>query len=57
MSLRDYLEIIKAQVKENPNLLELEVFYAIDEEGNEFRPVQMEPGELLENDVPVYCVN
>jgi len=57
MSLRDYLEIIKAQVKENPNLLELEVFYAIDEEGNEYRPVQMEPGELLENDVPVYCVN
>lgn len=57
MSLRDYLEIIRAQVKENPNILELEVFYAIDEEGNEYRPVQMEPGELLENDVPVYCVN
>lgn len=57
MSLRDYLEIIKAQVKENPNILDLEVFYGVDEEGNDYKPVQIEPGELLVNEVPVYVVN
>lgn len=38
MKLIEYLESIQELIKDRPELLEADVIYAIDDEGNEFRP-------------------
>jgi len=43
MKVKEYLEEFNKMVLNNPSLLECEVIYATDEEGNEFRKVDCFP--------------
>lgn len=43
MKLKDFLENINQMIQENPDLLEFEVVYAKDDEGNEFDNITYEP--------------
>ena len=49
MTLKEYIEKLQEFSKENPEYLELEVVYAIDTEGNDFKPVYFDPSILEEN--------
>lgn len=50
MTLKEYIEKLQEFSKENPEYLELEVVYAIDTEGNDFKPVYFDPSILEGND-------
>lgn len=39
MILRDYIKELIQIVEDNPQYEELEVYYSIDDEGNDYRPV------------------
>ena len=53
MKLKDFLDNINKMVEENPSILDLDVVYARDPEGNGFYPVYYTPSigcHLLEDD-------
>ena len=43
MKLKDFLKNINTLVKNNPNVLELDVVYSKDDEGNEFNKISYTP--------------
>ena len=43
MTLKEYIRNLNNLVKENPGALDLEVIYSIDDEGNAFHKVHIEP--------------
>lgn len=43
MKLKEYIESLNDLIKENPELLEAEVIYSIDEEGNAYNEVYFGP--------------
>lgn len=43
MKLKEYYEVLKRMVEETPEVLELEVVYSIDDEGNAFRECYCTP--------------
>ena len=43
MKLKDFLENISKMVEENPSILELDVVYARDPEGNGYHPLHYTP--------------
>lgn len=43
MKLKDFLKNINELVKQNKELLELEVVYSVDDEGNEFNKIIFTP--------------
>ena len=53
MKLKDYLSHLNKLVYDNPKLLEADVIYSIDDEGNEFKKVVYSP-EVMNGNV---CVN
>ena len=73
MKLRKFLNNIDNLVKEYPEILEYEVVYSEDEEGNGFNIIYYEPSigvynkqdkefylgemELSQNDIKVICIN
>ena len=59
MIFKDYLDKINKLAKENPNLLNAEVIYSIDDEGNEYRYVSCEPTttHYIEDDLDVKDVS
>ena len=71
MKLKDFLKNINELVKQNKELLELEVVYSVDDEGNEFQKVVFSPsigtyedGEFMvfeedshKGDLNVICIN
>ena len=44
MILRDYLELLQKEITENPDVLDMEVIYSIDTEGNDYQPCFCGPG-------------
>ena len=70
MKLREYLKHLETLVKENKSVLDYEVIYAIDDEGNGFKKNNYEPSlwkfsedecdatrECEENEINSVCVN
>ena len=51
MKLKKYLETLNAMVQANPALLELEVIYSSDDEGNHYDKVHYtpSPGKFVDN--------
>ena len=43
MKLKKFLEALELMIKSNPKILELDIVYSIDDEGNEFKKVYFEP--------------
>ena len=52
MKLKQYLEILNEMVKDNPEILEYDVIYSSDDEGNNFDFVNYSPtvGEFKEEE-------
>ena len=44
MKLRQHLQLINELVKENPEVLDMEVIHASDPEGNEYHKILRAPG-------------
>jgi hypothetical protein len=56
MKLKEFLENLNELVKENPQVLEYEVIYAKDDEGNGFREVVYTPSVGFLDDENKYTV-
>ncbi len=56
MKLRDYLNDLHKKVKADPEILNMEVFYSIDDEGNDFKPVFYNAG-IMEDKENSICLN
>ncbi len=57
MKLREYLDILNKMAKKNPKILDMEAFYSIDDEGNNYKNV-FYTGSIIEHDTQdVFCIN
>lgn len=54
MKLKEYLKKIQEAVKENPSILEMEVIYSADDEGNAYQKVHNEPTPCQIEDINEY---
>ena len=43
MKLKEYLIYLNTMIRENPECLDMNVIYAVDDEGNEYKSVNMKP--------------
>jgi hypothetical protein len=43
MKLKDFLDELNALVSDNPKVLEFDVIYSVDDEGNSFHPITYSP--------------
>lgn len=68
MTLKQHIEYVEELVKNNPEVLELEVVYAIDDEGNDYKLVSFKPSilelqesfngtKLIKPETKVVCIN
>ena len=68
MILRKYLDALNEMVKENEKLLDMDVIYSSDDEGNCYRPVTFFPlgghfemcefdNSVEEEDINAVCIN
>lgn len=54
MKLKEYLENLNHHVAQKPEILEFEVVYATDEEGNSYKKVVFEPCIIYFEDLKAY---
>lgn len=50
MKFKRYLAILNNLAKNNPKTLEFDVMYSIDDKGNEYKEVHMDPGSVGHKD-------
>lgn len=49
MKLKDYLESLNEKIKLDPSILELDLYYASDDEGNSFNRVNFDPSVMYQH--------
>ena len=57
MLLKEYLIQLKRLAKKNPEFLNLPVYYSIDDEGNDFKPIFYGPSVMDYKNKKTLCLN
>ena len=55
MKLKEFIKQLEELVEKNPEYREFEVVYSVDDEGNQYFPVEYEPSIGLYRDGEFYC--
>ena len=57
MNLKEYIEGLQKFAKENPSMLDKQVIYSADDEGNRYGPVNFTPSiSIMDDDYECICI-